>query len=229
MAFKSMTEYNEERYGDMFMLRNDGDSADVIFMYPSRNDVMMVESHYIKSDKYSGYTQCLGQRICPACEQGIRIQNKLFIPLYVIDSDQILFWDRNTRFFQQLDNDVFSKFANPTEFVFRITRRGTAGDINTRYEIQAVAKNNVDEMSYDAILAKLNVTFPDYYNTICADWSEEEYKEHLGGCNAQVDVDSMPEYKISPRGVSAVVDVPDLSSLTSSSETGLADAEEVDF
>lgn len=211
MAFKSMTEYNEERYGNMFMLRNDGDSADVIIMYPNKDSVMMVESHYIKSDAYSGYTQCLGQRICPACEQGIRIQNKLFIPLYVIDSDEILFWDRNTRFFQQLDTDVFSKFANPTEFVFRITRHGVSGDINTRYEIQAVARNNVEGMSYNDILNKLNISFPDYYNTVCADWSTEDYKNHLAAPREQVDVDSMPEYKISPRGVSKVVDLPDLA------------------
>ena len=207
MAFKSMTEYNEERYGNMFMLRNDGDSAEVIFMYPNKDSVMMVESHYIKSDSYSGYTQCLGKRSCPACEQGIRIQNKLFIPVYVIDQDEILFWDRNTRFFQQLDTDVFSKFADPTEFVFRITRHGVAGDFNTRYEISAVAKNNV--ISYEDILKKLDVQFPDYYNTVCADWSVEDYKDHLIPAKEQVDVDSMPEYKISPRGVSQSVELPD--------------------
>lgn len=218
MAFKSMTEYNEERYGNMFMLRNDGDSAEVIFMYPSKDDVMMVEAHYIKSDSYSGYTQCLGKRICPACEQGIRIQNKLFIPIYIIDSDEILFWDRNTRFFQQLDSDVFSKFADPSEFVFRITRHGVAGDFNTRYEISAVAKNNV--ISYDDILKKLDVKFPDYYNTVCADWSAEDYKDHLVPAKEQVDVDSMPEYKISPRGVSQAVDLPDFEDADSSEPLG---------
>lgn len=226
MAFKSMAEYNEERYGNLFMLQNDGDSADVVFMYPSRDAVMMVEAHYIKSDSYSGYTQCLGQRVCPACQRGIRVQSKLFIPVYVIDSGQILFWDRNTRFFQQLDNDVFSKFANPSEFVFRITRRGVSGDINTRYEIQAVARNNVEDMSYDGILAKLQVEFPDYYNTVCADWSVEDYNAYLTVSPSQVDVDNMPEYKISPRGVSASVDVPVLSSQF---EDSLASLEDVSF
>ena len=226
MAFKSMTEYNEERYGNMFMLRNDGDSADVIFMYPSRNSAMMVEAHYIKSDTYSGYTQCLGQRICPACEQGIRVQSKLFVPVYVIDSNEILFWDRNTRFFQQLDTDVFSKFSNPTEFVFRITRHGVSGDINTRYEIQAVAKNNVDGMSYSEILDKLKIEFPDYYNTVCADWSVEDYKSHLAAAREQVDVESMPEYKISPRGLSKTVEVPDLVDTLPDSPLG---EESVDF
>ena len=226
MAFKSMTEYNEARYGNMFMLRNDGDSADVIIMYPSKDDDMMVESHYIKSDEYSGYTQCLGQRICPACEQGIRVQNKLFIPLYVIDDNEIRFWDRNTRFFQQLDTDVFSKFADPTEFVFRITRHGASGDINTRYEIQAIARNNVEGMRYNEILNKLQVSMPEFYNTVCADWSVEDYNKHLVATRDQVDLDSMPEYKISPRGIATSVDLPNLSSETSDS---LLDVEDVDF
>ena len=202
MGFKSMVEYNDERYGGMFLLRNDGDFAEVIFMYPSKDAAMIVDAHYIKSDRYSGYTQCLGVRVCPACEQNIRVQTKLFIPVYVIDSDEILFWDRNTRFFQQLETDVFSKFEDPTEFVFRITRHGASGDINTRYEIVAVAKNNI--ISYEEILQKHGISFPEYYETICVDWSVEDYRSHLVAPSKSVDVEEMPEYKITPRVESAI-------------------------
>ena len=210
MAFKSITTYNDERYGGMFLLRNDGDSAEVIFMYESVDDAMVVDSHYIKSDSYSGYVQCLGNTVCPACERNIRVQTKLFIPVYVIDSDEILFWDRNTRFFQQLDADVFSKFANPSEFVFRITRHGASGDINTRYEIAAVAKNNI--APYAKILKDHEITFPDYYNTVCADWSSDAYRDNLTPSPSQVDIDEMPEYKISPRVDVAKQDIPDFVS-----------------
>lgn len=210
MAFKSITEYNNDRYGGMFLLKNDGDSADVIILYQSINDVMVGDTHYIKSSDYNGYVQCLGQRICPACERGIRVQPKLFIPLYVVDTDEILFWDRSVRFQQQMDNDVFSKYANPSDFVFRITRNGVAGDINTRYAIQAVAKNNI--LSYDEILKKFDITMPDHYNTVCKDWSVEDYKKHLvSEVRQDIDVDTMPEYKLSPRAVSEVSDIPDLS------------------
>lgn len=221
MAFRSMVEYNDERYGNMFILQNDGDSADVIFLYHSRNDVMYVSTHYIKSDTSNGYVQCLGQNICPACKRQIRVQNKLFIPLYDIASDQVLFWDRNTRFFSSLDTNVFQKVSDPTEFVFRITRHGQAGDINTRYEITAIAHNN--QISYDDILAKFNIKFPDFYNTVCAPWSVSDYEQHLApSTNDTVDVDSMPEYKISPRGVVKVnePDLPDFSEIDSSSSEG---------
>jgi len=227
MAFKSITEYNNERYSGMFLLKNDGDSADVIFMYKSIQDVLMCDTHYIKSENHSGYVQCLGSRSCPACERNIRVQPKLFIPLYVIESNTILFWDRSIRFQQQLENDVFSKFPNPSEFVFRITRHGAAGDINTRYSIQAIGKNNV--LDYEGILSKLDVEFPEYYNSICKDWTSQDYNEHLSATssNASVDVDSMPEYKLSPRKLTQVSEMPDI--LESSLESDIASEDKVDF
>lgn len=220
MAFKSMVEYNDQLYGNMFRLQNDGNHADVIFLYQERNDAMMVDAHYIKSSDYSGYVQCLGSKICPACKRGIRVQNKLFIPMYVIHDDgtgEVVFWDRSTRFFQQLDNYVFSKFPNPSEFVFRITRRGAAGDINTKYEIVAIGKNNV--ASYNDIVSKLTPSFPEYYNTVCADWSVSDYESNLApeGSSSSYSSDSdsfdaMPEYRISPRKVVEPSAVPDFSS-----------------
>ena len=105
MAFKKMTDYNEERYGGKFILRNDGDFADVIFLYKSISDVLVADAHYIKSEKYNGYVHCCGVG-CPACAKEIRVQNKLFIPLYNIQSREIEFWDRTVRFERQLISDT---------------------------------------------------------------------------------------------------------------------------
>ena len=127
----------EERYGNMFLLRNDGDSADVIFLYQSIDDALVADVHYIKSSSYSGYVHCCG-RGCPACAKGIRIQNKLFIPLYNISANEVQFFDRSIRFENVLNNAVFSRFPNPSEFVFRITRHGAAGSMDTTYDISAV-------------------------------------------------------------------------------------------
>lgn len=223
MAFRSMVEYNDERYGNMFILQNDGDSADVVFLYHNRNDVMYVSTHYIKSDNSNGYVQCLGQNICPACKRGIRVQNKLFIPMYDIANDKVVFWDRSTRFFSTLDTNVFQKVSDPSEFVFRITRHGMANDINTRYEITAFARNN--QISYNDILEKFDIKFPDFYNTVCADWSVSDYEQHLApSANESVDVESMPEYKISPRGVVKAnePELPDFSDVDSSSSDSAA-------
>ena len=171
MAFKTMTQYDEERFGGFFLLRNDGDYADVIFLYRNKDDVLIGDVHYIKTPDYTGYVHCT-ERNCPACEKGIRVQSKLFIPLYNITDGEIQFWDRSTRFENQLVQDVFSKYPNPSEFVFRIQRQGVAGDINTKYNIWAVGKNKL--MDYNQILLTNNATMPDYYENICKTYSSTE-------------------------------------------------------
>lgn len=207
MAFKSVQNYNDERYKNLFILRDDGNYADVIFLYQNYNQVMMGEVHYIKSADFSGYVQCCGNG-CPACAKGIRVQSKLFIPLYNIKAGEVQFFDRTMKFEPQLSRDVFSRFPDPSEFVFRITRHGAAGDINTTYSIEPVGNNKL--MSYQDICTKFNLTFPDAYNQICKDVSIGELSAMLStsatstASNVPVMSDySMPAYQITPRGVSA--------------------------
>lgn len=176
MGFKSAIEYNEERYGNLFTLPNDNDYADVVFLYQNIKDVLVADVHYIKSADYSGYVHCCGKG-CPACGKGIRVQNKLFIPLYNINNQKIEFFDRSTRFESQLMNDVFSRYPNPSEFVFRITRHGEAGSPDTRYEIKAVAKNST--MPYAKILADFNTSLPKHYEVICKDLTSSELSDLL--------------------------------------------------
>ena len=199
MAFKSMKTYTEERYGGKFILADDGDSADVIFLYQSDDDVLIADAHYVKSSEYTGYVHHC-EIACPACAKGIRVQSKLFIPMYVPVADEIQFWDRNVRFQAILRQQVFNKYPNPSEFVFRITRHGVANDMNTTYEITAVAKNTY--MSYNDILAKFNAKMPDYYSTIIREVSPEEMSKMLvsnGSDSALSETYEMPKYQVSPR------------------------------
>lgn len=197
MAFKTVKSYNEERFGGLFLLRNDSESADVIFMYQSEDDVLVADTHYIKSADYSGYVHCCGAG-CPACAKGIRVQTKLFIPVYNITQGELQFWDRSMRFENQLASDVFSKFPNPSEFVFRITRHGAAGSIETTYSITAVGKNNFK--TYQEILASNNCTSPEYYEKICKDVSISELAKMIDSGSASSTSESdMPTYQATPR------------------------------
>lgn len=171
MAFKSIKNYNEERFGNMFRLTNDGDTADVIFLYRGEEDVLICDAHYIKSSEYSGYVQCLGGG-CPACGKNIRVQTKMFIPLYNINSQKVEFWDRNITFENQFRNAVLNRYANPSEYVFRITRHGVARSIDTTYDITAVSNNTV--IPYDEIMKRNNFIFPDFFGTICKEYSATE-------------------------------------------------------
>lgn len=204
MAFRTVDQFNKERgYDNYFSLRNDGDSADVVFLYRGTSDVLVADAHYIKSNDYTGYVHCCG-RGCPACGKGISVRNKLFIPMYNFNSDKIEFWDRNMFFENQLQQGVFSKYPNPSEYVFRITRHGQARDVNTTYEIRAVGKN--DAMPYDVILAKFNTKVPDVYNNVIREFSAGELNLMLSntdsdsGAAASYSAGSdMPSYQVTPR------------------------------
>lgn len=166
MAFKSVEQYNEDRYRNLFRITDDGMSADVVFLYQSKADMLVADVHYIRSVEYNGYVHCIGTG-CPACKANIkRVSNKLFIPIYNFEKDAIEFWDKNmsTKFLAQLDKDVFNRFANPSEYVFKITRHGAFHDIDTYYDIVPIGKNS--RMPYAQILAKFGAVMPDYYENI---------------------------------------------------------------
>ena len=186
MAFKRMTEYNEEKFGNFLRIVNDRDYADVIFLYESIQDVLIAKAHYIKTRDYSGYVQCL-EHGCPVCAEGIRTQDKLFIPVLVLanSSDpgfrgpRIQFWDKTLRFQPQLMQDVFRNYPNPSEQMFRIVRHGAANSIDTYYSIQAISALPKNYGSYEKILAANNITMPDAYDLVCKDYSAFQLKSML--------------------------------------------------
>lgn len=196
MAFKTVKNYNEEKFGGLFLLRNDGDTADVVFLYRNVDDVLVADTHYIKSGEYSGYVHCCGIG-CPACQKNIRVQSKLFIPLFNITENKIQFWDRSMRFEPQLQKDVFENYPEPANYVFRITRHGAAGSIDTVYSIQAVAKNTFK--SYDDILKDNGVTNPEYYEKICRDIPAAKLSEMLSSSASDTDSANLADYTPIPR------------------------------
>lgn len=197
MAFKSLKDYNEEKFGGLFLLRNDGDYADVVFLYPREEDVLVGDVHYIKSAEYSGYVQCTGKG-CPACAKGIRVQTKLFIPVFNITAGEVQFWDRGIRFEMQLRNDVFKNFPNPTEYVFRVTRHGIANSVDTTYEIVAIGKNGA--YPYAQILEENHVEFPKYYENICRDYTSAKLYDLINTSpSAPSAAGDMPNYQVTPR------------------------------
>lgn len=177
MAFKSVEDHDQERYKYLFRLENDGEQEEVIFLYQSRKDMLKGNAHYIRSNEYNGYVECLGAG-CPACAKGIPLQtDKIFIPVYIIATGEIKFWDRSGGFQHQMDRDVFSRYPNPSEFVFSITRHGEWRSRDTKYEIKAIYRNT--SMMYDQLLAQCHATFPEFYSNICKEYSMAELSKLL--------------------------------------------------
>jgi hypothetical protein len=107
-----------------------------------------------------------------------------------------LFWDRGVAFEKQLNRDVFKKCDNPSNFVFRVTREGVAGDINTTYKIDLYSKS---PMTYQEILEKFNIKLPDAYENICKDLSAEELQELFANTTSSSIEDDLPDYSVTPR------------------------------
>jgi len=211
MAFKKSEEYRKDKYGAMLVLPNDQDFVDLILLYQSQSDVLLADVHYIKSDEYSGYVHCLGQG-CPACnhitpggQKGIRIQPKLFIPIYSIESKEIMFFDRSVKFENQLQNEVFTKFPNPSEYVFRLTRHGAPGSMETYYTFVAVGNNVVK--SYEKIFEEFEIKLdendtPDFYEYICREVDAITMQRWLSNSNSSSGTSStsaMVDYAVTPR------------------------------
>ena len=169
MAFKSIKKIEEDKFSNLLRL-DDEKSINGVFLYKSVDDVLVAAAHYINSKDYHGYVHCC-ESGCPACKKGIRVQNKLFIPIFVpaqlnpdYEEDTVIFWDRNQTFYnKQLKKDVFDKYDNPTSIVFKITRHGEYRDINTTYSIIPKANFCSD---IDEVLENLGVSLPEYYENI---------------------------------------------------------------
>lgn len=178
MAFKTVEMYNQDKYKGKFRLANNGDSADVIFLYRGMSDMLVADTHYLQSANYNGYVHCNGVG-CALCAMRkndgspkYRKDSKLFIPLYNITTGGIEFWDRSINFEPQMTRDVFASYPNPSEIVFKVTRRGESRDVNTTYDIRAISRNSYK--SYDDILKEANAQFPAYYGNIVREFSNFE-------------------------------------------------------
>ncbi len=228
--FKSLTEVREEKYKNKLVLFDDGDSADVILLYRSINEAALPMNgvHYLKGNSYSGYVSC-NKAGCPACAKGVRNQKRIFIPVYNIATEEILFMDRPWNYFfeNQLHKEVFDLYPNPSEVVFRISRHGSTGDKETRYSFTVVGKNDV--ATYEEIMAKFNISFPEYYDIICKDMNNAQMLELLSEAPVAVSdksgMASVP-YTVTPRTImpSTFMNIPD-----GSEEDGVAfDSEDDD-
>lgn len=234
MAFKSVNEVKAEKYSGKFILENDGDTAFVIFLYRSSNDMLAAQAHYIKSNDYSGYVHC-NEGGCAACAKGIRVQTKLFVPMLVMaingqPVNEIQFWDRNMTFEPVLSQAIFKSFADPSAYVFQITRHGAHGSKDTTYSITVADTNKIP---FDQIMSDYQISFPTVYEKVIREVDNVTLSQWLATANAaNVATNSaVPQYVATPR-VSAA-QVTGLPNVLTEVEDKFADdediSEDVDF
>lgn len=210
MGFKSIDQFNEAKYGNRLTLKNDGDTARCIILYRNRQDLLIAEAHYVKSAQYSGYIHCTGAG-CPACARGLRVQKKIFVPMYDIDRDEVLFFERDTKYFLGQIEEMMVNYPNLSEFVCNLTRHGEAGSRDTRYSITPFAKNS--KIPYDEILARKGIKLPDYYETIIKDMTPAQISSILSPTSSYSgttygSAEALPDFVPQPRVTVASAETP---------------------
>lgn len=160
---RRLVDIQHEEEEKFFHLKYGEEYEDVIFLYPSDRDVIVVPIHTVSDSGRPRRILCKDTD-CPYCKKNMKARDTIFIPLYNINRDCVQFWERSNKFFAHRFDSLFDKFPNPSQFVFRVTRLGDLGDIATTYKITPWAKNTV--LSYDEILEKFNIKFPEIYETI---------------------------------------------------------------
>lgn len=136
-SYQDADNYGNSGGSNFFQLKNDGETARVRFMYRTADDIEGVSVHEIKLGDKTRYVNCTREYSdpidkCPLCKSGSKITAKVFVPLYDVDTGEVLVWERGKKFFPQL-TELCSRYPNLVSQVIEITRHGGKNDTNTTY------------------------------------------------------------------------------------------------
>lgn len=170
--------YGGQGGGGYFSLKDDGDSAEVQFMYKSAADIMGCSVHQVQVGDKSRYVDCLrsyGEPMdkCPFCanQNGGNIKPasvKFFIPVW--HEGVLKTWERGKAQAQDL-MALAAEFGDLSSQVIKVVRKGRKGDTKTGYtfipkpNIQPeVSINDVDVPNpVGTIVLSKSVDDMDYY------------------------------------------------------------------
>lgn len=176
-SFDEVDNYGNSASGSFFVLRDDGDTARVRFLYEGIDDVEGYAVHQIEMpDGKKRYVNCLRQyndplEKCPFCEAHIPVKPKLFIKLYNEDEKECQIWERGKTYFQRIAS--LSARYNPLyDQIIEIERNGKKGDMKTEYVFYPTDKEPIDinDEAYECA---------DPLGTIILDKTADEMYEYL--------------------------------------------------
>lgn len=141
-----------------FTLKDDGDSCRIRILYETTADVDGRTIHRVEtSPGKSRNIDCLRAHyddpydMCPLCthpNESVRgTQFKMWIPVYSVDTEEVMLWDRSGKFWEKVLMPLMVKYGEPfCGNIFTVVRHGRAGDSNTTYEL---IHEGVDETTLD--------------------------------------------------------------------------------
>lgn len=120
-----------------FSLKDDGDQANIRYLYNQLADIEGFAVHEIEVNGKKRYVNCLREygdpiESCPLCAERYKQIAKLFLYIWDEDTQEVKIWDRGKTYYK----DLSALSANIKSFVgtvFQITRSGKKGDTGTKY------------------------------------------------------------------------------------------------
>lgn len=165
----NVEQYKPEGTFDFFNLKDDGDVAEVRFLYETLDDLDIRNVHKLelKSGK-TMYVDCLrddyesSMDLCPCCADGNKASLQVWIPLYDVREEKAMLWNRGYGFITGVLlptlTDVAEKNGKDglpicaTHFI--IERHGVAGDSKTTYTVEPVETDDfmIDDLGEDFVI-----------------------------------------------------------------------------
>lgn len=144
--FEESEHYQAKSNNSFFKLQNDGQSAVCRFMFNTINDLEGFSLHEVEVNGKRRVVNCLRAYDdpidnCPFCKANMSVVSKLYIPVYNCDSQEVQIWERSGAFFKKFIEPCAHN--NPlVSGVFKVTRRGKAGDKKTDYDLYPIDKDD---------------------------------------------------------------------------------------
>ena len=137
-------QYMQENSGNagFFGLKDDGDTALVRFLIDSQDDLNCTFTHRVKVNGKERNIECLSNvasaqlsaETCPFCAAKKKRQVKMFIPLFDMENDQVLIWERGISYIDQITTEILMRYPEPYKEVFIIQRCGERNNMETVYK-----------------------------------------------------------------------------------------------
>lgn len=135
---------------DFFTLKNDRDKAEVRFLYDFAavplNDIEISDLdcfvvHEVEIDGKRRNRQCTTDASCVDCQNGNKAKLRMFIQLFNMATRKVEVWERPASYASRLLEKV-NTYGPLVNRPYLITRLGAKGSTDTKYEIDALDKDN---------------------------------------------------------------------------------------
>lgn len=170
--------YSQSNAGSYFSLKDDKDTARVRFLYGSVDDIIGYAVYKVPvgdKERYVNAIRAYNEPLenDPFAMAGYKVQAKLFIPLFNIDTGEVQFWERGKTYFSKLSS-MANRYNPLYNEVVEIERNGKKGDTSTDYAFFPIEHSEFD-MS--------EIEIPDPLGTIILDKTYDEMQYYVDhGC-----------------------------------------------